>query len=71
MYKKDIMKATKFGLSVFTGKNYFLIEFAALSKNAIDKMSEVFVNKTLVKIIFLLNLQHYPKMYLTKCPKYL
>ena len=46
MYKKDI-KATKFGLSVFTGKNYFLTEFAALSKNARDKMSEIFVNKTL------------------------
>ena len=31
------MKATKFGLSVFTGKNHFLTEFAALSKNSLDK----------------------------------
>ena len=37
------------GLSVFTGKNYFLTEFAALSKNVLDKMSEVFVNKTLFR----------------------
>ena len=43
------MKATKFGFSVFTGKNYFLTEFAALAKNALDKMSEIFVNKTLFR----------------------
>ena len=46
------MKATKFGLLVFTGKNYFLIEFAALSKNALDKMSEIFVNKALIRDVF-------------------